>query len=280
MRISVRHVITQDFAPPARSLIQKMRLRPRVSESQHVMSWAISFDVDCQLRERQDAFGNFVQTVDAEGPLQKLTMTARGEIDTFDTAGLLRGEVERFSPDIYLRDSALTNCDPDLRKFARESLKGAKTELDKPHFLMRAVSEAIEFEAGEGEPVSAIDAFKAKKGGSCDMAHVFIAAARSVEVPARFVSGYLASDSDGAERAVETSDLRGWAEAYVEGLGWIGFDPSICLCMHDGHVRLATALDYLGAAPLRVAPTLTATRTVEARAIFAQGQSQRQSMND
>ncbi len=277
MRISIRHVIVQEFAPPARALIQKLRLRPRVSENQHVMSWSISFDVDCQLRERHDTFGNCVQTLDAEGPLQKLTMTARGEIDTFDTAGVLRGEVERFSPEVFLRDTDLTQCDPALRKFAREAIKGHKTELDKPHFLMRAISEAIEFKPGAGEPLSAVDAFKAKTGASCDMAHVFIAAARAVEVPARFVSGYLASESDGADRAADASDLHGWAEAYVDGLGWIGFDPSICLCMHDGHVRLATALDWLGAAPLRVSPTVSATRTVEARASIVQGQSQRQS---
>ena len=144
MRISIRHVIVQEFAPPARALIQKLRLRPRVSENQHVMSWSISFDVDCQLRERHDTFGNCVQTLDAEGPLQKLTMTARGEIDTFDTAGVLRGEVERFSPEVFLRDTDLTQCDPALRKFAREAIKGHKTELDKPHFLMRAISEAKE----------------------------------------------------------------------------------------------------------------------------------------
>lgn len=276
MKISVRHVIVQEFAPPARSVIQTMRLRPRACESQHVMSWSIEADVDCQVREQQDAFGNFVQTLDAEGPVPKLTVTARGEIDTFDTAGLLRGEVERFSPDVYLRDTDLTECDPGLRKFAREAIKGAKTELDKPHFLMRAVNEAVEFEAARREPASAIDVFKAKKGGSCELAHVFIAAARAVDVPARFVSGYLASESDGVERATDASDLRGWAEAYVEGLGWIGFDPSICLCMHDGHVRLAAALDYLGAAPLRVSPLLSATRNVEARASILQGQSQRQ----
>lgn len=277
MRISVRHVIVQQFAPPARAVIQKMRLRPRACESQHIISWSIESDVDCQMRERQDAFGNFVQTLDAEGPLQKLTITARGEIDTFDTAGVLRGEPERFSTEVFLRDTDLTQCDPPLRKFAREAVKGAKTALDRPHFLMRAVHETIAFEPGEAEPVAAAAVFKAKKGASGDMAHVFIAAARSVGVPARFVSGYLAAESEGAARAAGASDLRGWAEAHVEGLGWIGFDPSICLCMHDGHVRLAAALDWLGAAPLRVSPLLAATRSVEARAVFSQGQAQRQS---
>ncbi|MCB1542785.1 MAG: transglutaminase family protein [Methylobacteriaceae bacterium] len=276
MRISIRHIITQEFTPPARSVIQLMRLRPRACESQSVMSWSIDADVDCQMREQQDAFGNFVQTLDADGPLQKLTVTARGEVETFDTAGVLRNETERFSPEVYLRDTDLTEADPALRKFAREAIKGAKTELDRPHFLMRAVNEAIAFEAARKEPVSAIEVFKAKTGASCELAHVFIAAARSVGAPARFVSGYLASESDGADRAADASDLRGWAEAYVEGLGWIGFDPSICLCMHDGHVRLAVALDYLGAAPLRVSPLLSAKRSMEARAAIVQGQAQRQ----
>ncbi|MCB1540713.1 MAG: transglutaminase family protein [Rhodoblastus sp.] len=276
MRISVRHVITQEFTPPARSVIQLMRLRPRACESQNIMSWSIEADIDCQVREQQDAFGNFVQTLDAEGPVQKLTVTARGEVETFDTAGVLRSGTERFSSDVYLRDTDLTEADPALRKFAREAIKGAKTELDRPHFLMRAVNEAITFEAARKEPASAIDVFEAKTGASCELAHVFIAAARSVGVPARFVSGYLASESDGADRATDASDLRGWAEAYVEGLGWIGFDPSICLCMHDGHVRLAVALDYLGAAPLRVSPLLSATRSMEARAAIVHGQTQRQ----
>lgn len=277
MRISVRHIITQEFAPPARSVIQLMRLRPRSCESQNVMSWSIEADVDCQVREQQDAFGNFVQTLDADGPLQKLTVTARGEIDTFDTAGVLRNEMERFSPEVFLRDTDLTEADPALQKFARDVVKTAKTDLDRPHFLMGAVHELIAFEPALKEPASAIEAFKAKKGASCELAHVFIAAARSVGIPARFVSGYLASESDGAERAAEASDLHGWAEAYVEGLGWIGFDPTICLCMHDGHVRVAAALDYLGAAPLRVSSMINATRNVEARATVVQGQSQRQS---
>ena len=46
--------------------------------------------------------------------------------------------------------------------------------------------------------------------------------------------------------------------------------------IRDGHVRLAVALDYLGAAPLRVSPLLGATRRIEARAVMLQGQSQRQ----
>ena len=42
-----------------------------------------------------------------------------------------------------------------------------------------------------------------------------------------------------------------WAEAYVENLGWVGFDPTNGMCTTDAHVRVAVGLDYLGAAPVR-----------------------------
>ncbi len=272
MRIVIRHEIAQEFAPAAKSVIQAMRLRPRDCESQIVSSWLIDADVDCRIRESQDAFGNLVQTLNAEGPLAKLTISVRGEVDTFDTAGVLRGEPERFPVDVYLRDTDLTEPDPALRKFAAGIVKSAKTELDRPHFLMRAVHEAIAIDPEAQTPISAVEAFKREKGASWDIAHVFVAAARAVGVPARCVSGYLAAPEDEALAA-----LHGWAEAYVEGLGWIGFDPAICLCMHDGHVRVACGLDYMAAAPLRVSPLLNATRSMRVSATVVQGASQRQS---
>ncbi|MGH7485740.1 MAG: transglutaminase family protein, partial [bacterium] len=42
-----------------------------------------------------------------------------------------------------------------------------------------------------------------------------------------------------------------WAEAHVEGLGWVGFDPTHGVCITDRHVRVATGADYLEAAPVR-----------------------------
>jgi transglutaminase-like putative cysteine protease len=275
MRISIRHEIIQTFSPPARSAIQMLRLRPRDCDSQHIAAWNVDVDIDCRMKEGEDAFGNLVQTLDAEGPLSKLTIVARGEIDTFDTAGVLHGEPERFSTDVFLRDTDLTTPDPDLREFARATVKGAKSALDRPHFLMRTLHERLTFEENIAPATrTAAEAFKLEKVDSRDVAHIFIAAARTVGVPARFVSGYLAPEKDA--EAATTQALHAWAEAYVEGLGWIGFDPTICLCMYDGHVRLACGLDYLGAAPLRVSPLHGDTRTISITVTAGQAQSQRQ----
>ena len=247
MRIAIHHEIVQDFAPPIRSAIQVLRLRPKDCESQHVVSWNVDVNLDCGIRESRDAFGNFVQTLDCEGPIDKLVIVARGEVDTSDTAGVLRGEIEKFPIDVFLRDTDYTTADAALRDFALATVKGAKTQLDRPHFLMRAVHDVMKIEPGA--PVSAAEAFKRKSGGSADFAHVFIAAARAVGLPARCVSGYLSPDENDGEPGAHV-----WAEVFVEGLGWIGFDPAICLCMFDGHVRVAAALDYLGCAPQRIPP--------------------------
>ena len=75
-----------------------------------------------------------------------------------------------------------------------------------------------------------------KKGACRDLALVFIAACRQVGIPARFVSGYHEGDPDSDER-----DLHAWAEAYLPGGGWRGFDPSLGLAVTDRHVALAAA---------------------------------------
>ncbi len=80
-----------------------------------------------------------------------------------------------------------------------------------------------------------------------DLTHIFIAAARQLGVPARYVGGYF-HRADG----VTNQDAgHAWAEAHVRTLGWIAFDPANGICATEAHVRVAVGLDYLGAAPVR-----------------------------
>jgi transglutaminase-like putative cysteine protease len=92
----------------------------------------------------------------------------------------------------------------------------------------------------------AANAFERKSGTAADLAHVFIGAAHSLGIPARFVAGYFHQADTG-----EKLSGHAWAEAYVEDLGWLGFDPANGFCPMDAHVRVAVGLDALGAAPVR-----------------------------
>ena len=79
------------------------------------------------------------------------------------------------------------------------------------------------------------------------MAHIFIGAAHTLGIPARYVRGYFRR----ADNSAEADTSHAWAEAFVPDLGWVGFDPSNGCCPTDGHVRVAIGLDSLGAAAVR-----------------------------
>ena len=92
----------------------------------------------------------------------------------------------------------------------------------------------------------------------------FIATVRALDIPARFVTGYLAADDD------EPAAFHAWAEAYDEGLGWIGFDPALQLCPTDRHIRVAVGLDALSAAPARAVPAEGAAESLSVSVEAAQ----------
>ena len=86
-----------------------------------------------------------------------------------------------------------------------------------------------------------------KRGVCQDYAHVFIACARHLGIPARYIGGHFLR-SDGV---VSQEAGHAWAEVYVADLGWVAFDPTNGISTTDAHVRVAVGLDYLGAAPVR-----------------------------
>ncbi|MGR3548990.1 MAG: transglutaminase-like domain-containing protein, partial [Roseovarius sp.] len=119
-------------------------------------------------------------------------------------------------------------------------------DLARLHDLSRRVHDAITYETGKSEVAwTAEDALTAGHGVCQDHAHVFIACARAMGLPARYVSGYLRMDGQD-----EQSATHAWAEAHVEGLGWVGFDVSNAISPDTRYVRVATGLDYTEAAPV------------------------------
>jgi len=248
MRIRISHAITYAYAEPARHVAQILRLTPRDHDGQHVMSWRIEPTIDGQMRAGADPFGNITHRFSAEGPISGLAIEVEGVIETTDLAGVVRGATERVPPLVFQRDTLLTAPDEALRAFALGATGGAATPLSRMHALMDAVHDTMTCVAtGERTGVGAAAAFAAKSGIPQDVAHVFIACARQLDVPARYVSGYVAE----AEGLPHVNGAHAWAEAHLDDYGWIGFDCANGLCPTDTHVRIAAGLDFADAAPVR-----------------------------
>ncbi len=275
MRIRISHETSYVYEPAARSIIQVLRLTPRSFEAQYVLRWRIATDVDAILRQSEDSLGNIVHSFSHPGPVERIGVTAEGEIETFDAVGVVRGSVEPLPPEIYLRAAPLAEANGALRQFAEGAVGDKRDALDRLHPLMAAIHETMTFEpAPAPSTATAAEAFALRRGDCRDFAHVFIACSRWLGMPARYVSGYLAHPDDAAQGAGHA-----WAEAYVPGLGWVAFDAANDTCTDEHYVRVAAGFDYQSAAPIRGARAGFGGETLNVAVRIGQAQRQSQSQS-
>jgi transglutaminase-like putative cysteine protease len=249
MRLRISHLTSYRYETPATSVIQMLRLTPRNHDGQYVADWRIDVSADCRLDQHDDAFGNVTHAFTAEGPFSELSVLVVGEVETRDTQGIVRGAVERFPPGLFLRETALTSPGAEIADFAAASRDAAGgNALNLLHLMLERLHDEMTYDIDPTRAATtAAEAFALKRGVAQDLTHIFIAAARSLGIPARYVGGYFQRD-DGVS---EQDAGHAWAEAFVPELGWVAFDTANGLCATDAHVRVAVGLDYLGAAPLR-----------------------------
>lgn len=246
MRLAISHVTTYRFAQPATYGLQQVRLTPKSRSGQEVMGWKIEVDGGRVEAAYEDYHANTVTLLGFEQGAEEITVRSEGVVDTEDTTGVV-GRHKGFAPLwLFKRSTDLTRAGPNVRRLT----KGLKDEHDEDlpllHALSARIHEAVAYVTGATDAATSADAAIERGQGVCqDHAHIFVAAARSLDYPARYVSGYLMMDD-----RVEQDATHAWAEAHVDGLGWVGFDVSNEISPDARYVRVATGLDYREAAPV------------------------------
>ncbi len=274
MRIRISHTTIYRYDRPAAGVIQTLRLTPRNHDGQYVVGWRIDLSENCRLARHEDAFGNITHVFTADGPFSELHLTVDGEVETQDTGGVVAGTVERFPASLYLRETDLTHSDPAIAELARAAQRQAGGDpLQTMHALVRSLHAVMSFDTSPtGTTTTAAQAFALKRGVCQDLSHIFIAGARSLGIPARYVGGHF-HRSDGV---TDQEAGHAWAEAYVPDLGWVAFDPTNGISATEAHVRVAVGLDYLGAAPVRGSRQGGGVESMEVAVTVAQSARQTQ----
>lgn len=268
MRLTVRHETIYRYATPATSVIQQLRLTPRGHDGQFVRRWRVEIDADGRLDRSEDAYGNIMHVFSIDGPVHELSILVDGDVETNDADGMLTGTIERFPLLFWLRETRLTRADPAIAEFARDISGGEGGDILRTlHAINAAIFRDMRFAVGDTDATTTAAQAFAARGGVCqDFAHLFVAAARLLNIPARYVGGYfLRTDSQ------EQDAGHAWAEAHVPGVGWIGFDPAHGVSVTDRYVRVTVAPDYLEAAPIRGAHIGGAGETLAVAVHVSQG---------
>ncbi len=200
MRIHIAHRTEYRYDPPAAGVIQVLRLTPRNHEGQYVVRWRIDVSADARLNAHEDAFGNISHVFSVDGPFSELSVEVDGEVETQSTNGIVRGTVERFGPSLFLRDTALTQADAAIRDFAQSvrAAKGGEVLAELHALLDRLYAEMTHDPDEAADAANAAEAFARKHGSSRDLSHIFIGAAHTLGIPARYVSGYFCRDDKAA----------------------------------------------------------------------------------
>jgi transglutaminase-like putative cysteine protease len=259
----VDHTTLFTYSEPATLGPHTIRLRPRTDTAQELRSWHLDVDPPPVGRfDYTDQDANAVTRVWWTAPTPSLTIRTAFTVharrsnpfDFFVFDPRTRQVPARYAEgERVALTGYLTPPPPAARAFAEEVLTSSEDEI-APFLsaLAAQVRERVKHENREaGDPLPSDVTLGQGRGACRDAAVVFIDACRAVGIAGRFVSGY--QDIPDLERDDDAEDgerhLHAWAEAYIPGAGWRGFDPSQGLAVADRHVAVAAAATARNAAP-------------------------------
>ncbi|NYH27058.1 transglutaminase family protein [Paraburkholderia bryophila] len=276
MRIAIRHTSHYQYDQPVPYALQRLRLQPPSCPGQTVLDWQVSVDGVEPGISYVDGLGNQVSLVQYQRNVREIVVVAAGTVETEDRAGIF-GAVDGLAPPwIFERDTPLTRAGKWVDALAAD-LRAEGPPLQALHAAMSTIHDRIVYRPGRrAVSEDAETVLLNGQGSSRDIAHVFIAVARALPLPARYVSGYLLMDG-----VANQTTRHAWAEVYLDGLGWVGFDAANNTCPDERYVRVAIGIDYRDAMPVSGVRTGqgTETLTVEISVSAAQGQGQSQSQS-
>jgi transglutaminase-like putative cysteine protease len=254
MRFSVRHQTIYRYSTPVRLAGHVLRMNPR-PDAGALISRSLAIEPEPIRRaDAIDRFGNLVTRVDFDGLTDVFRIESRFEIDVAAAAPISAADPPAALPwgsdasdsnAVYLAGEA---ADGAVRAFARkhavESGGDPLAFLDRLNAtIFRKIRHDIRPDGAARPPEETL----ALGHGACrDVTMLFLAACRSLGIPARFVSGYQAhADTPDGRR-----HLHAWAEAFVPGSGWRAYDPTHGLHVSEGHVALCAAPDQAATMPV------------------------------
>lgn len=246
MRLAIRHTTRYHFAQPVAHGLQRLRLMPKETQGQSIIEWTMAYEGAREELSYDDQNHNHVTLVSVEEGAQDVVIACHGIVQTEDKAGVIGRHAGHLPLWAFLGQTDLTRPGPRIRQLIAAAERTDEGILPALHNLSAIIRERVAYETGHTHVETTAEEAAAAACGVCqDHAQIFISAARSMEVPARYVSGYLMMDDRTEQEATHA-----WAEAWVQGLGWVGFDVSNGISPDPRYVRVATGRDYRDAAPI------------------------------
>jgi transglutaminase-like putative cysteine protease len=259
-KFKIQHTTKYTYEVPVRDSANQLMLYPLTDEYQTILFHHLAVTGNPVIERHNDHYGNIVGTFTHSLPHQELTIDSRLEVQTTpkplpedtETPSKQWKIIESLQQDVghidFLRlehFSALA----ELKKNMEELIYMDQTPYAVGQRFCNYVFDNFEYKKGITTVDSTLDEIWKIKSGVCqDFAHILLAMLRLMQIPARYVSGYICPNKNGMRGEGAT---HAWVEAYLPGYGWLGLDPTNNCVANENHVRLAVGKNYYDCSPVR-----------------------------
>ena len=241
----IEHITQYSFSEAPVHSVQRLNLTPLHSDSQNVKNWQIAIDGAEIVLSSRDHHGNLFHLASQQTKTSEIKISASGEVKTTDSFGVVGPHDNLLPLELFRHETRLCKFGPYMRQIEAE-LPKKTDELGFLHEISAAVLDKVKYERAQTTAETDAENAAALGVGVCqDHVHIFLTLVRRQSFAARYVSGYLMGLAESGYQATHA-----WAEAYIDGLGWVGFDISNGISPDQNYVKLATGFDYADARPV------------------------------
>ncbi|HEX8913147.1 MAG TPA: transglutaminase family protein [Humisphaera sp.] len=265
-RLLVRHTTHYAYDRPVTRSVHRLHLKPLTDFRQTCVEHRLSISVPTTpVVEFEDVFGNRCCRFDIVEPYTELTVTAESVVDVFDLDPFAFASVpirpsfplvwmpaERLMLNPYLQPVELPETQlSEIYDYAMSFVEKNNRDLMETLFAMNlAIFRDFEYAPGATNlQTSAFDVLVNRRGVCQDFANLFIAMARMLGIPARYVVGYIHTGNNGENR-IGADATHAWVQLYIPNVGWKGFDPTNGTLPHLDHVRMAYGRHFRDTDPM------------------------------
>lgn len=239
-------------------------LRPRELPWQHCQEHLLTVDpAPSDAAESTDVYGNTDSYFHVTETHTELIVTGislvRVRRPDFDRTAAIRpwehaghgaGDPESVE---FLLASPYVQITDEVHEYAAVSFRPGRSTLEALLDLISRIHADFAYKSGVTKIGTPMPELMAEREGVCqDFAHLTVACARSHGIPARYVSGYLATDPPpGRERMIGVDASHAWAAVRLPGGHWLAVDPTNDQLADERYTTLAWGRDYGDVPPLR-----------------------------
>lgn len=251
MKLRIEHTTTFTYQESISERYTEMRLRPLDGSGQRCLRFKLFTEPAGEVMQYTDRYGNAVQHFDTLQSHDRVIVRASSDVHLSQTFADYHRDLSPLEKFDYLAQGLYTTANDEIRSLGSSNVQGDATTTVLA--LMHALRDSVQYETGITDvKTTAAEALSLRRGVCQDFAHIMLAACRSINIPARYVSGYLYNPEANVSLGMnDNAASHAWIDAFVNNSAWLSVDPTHNCLQNTNYVRLAVGRDYSDVPPTR-----------------------------